>query len=43
MNRNDIIARILALSAEQVELLLTLLRQSEAEESASEPQHQTSV
>ena len=43
MNRNDIIARILALSAEQVELLLTLLRQSEEEDSASEAQHQTSA
>lgn len=43
MNRNDIIARILALSAEQVELLLTLLQQSEEEAPASEAQPQTSA
>ena len=43
MNKENIIARILALSAEQVELLLTLLRQSEEEAPVSEAHRQTSA
>ena len=41
--REHIIARILALSAEQVELLLTLLQQPEEEAQASQAPHQTSA
>lgn len=41
--RENIIERILALSDEQMEQLLTLLQQSEAEDSTSQGLHQTSA
>lgn len=41
--RENIIERILALSDEQMEQLLTLLQQSEEEDSTSQDQHQTSA
>lgn len=41
--RENIIERILALSDEQMEQLLTLLQQSEEEDSTSQGPHQTSA
>lgn len=41
--RDAIIERILALSDEQIELLLTLIQQSEEEVPTSEVRHQTSA
>ena len=41
--REDIIERILALDEEQIEMLIALLRQSEAEGQASSVPHQTSA
>lgn len=41
--RENIIDRILALNEEQIDLLITLLQQSEEEAQASQVLHQTSA